>query len=70
MDGKTVRTLFRILLHIAVIEIFLIAVTWMVVTGGRIRKQLLTDEEPQKMEAPKVRPKPIAKPTRHRRHHR
>jgi len=50
MDGETVKTLVYIVGHVAVIQIFITAIVWMEVKGGRIRKKLLTESEPKKIE--------------------
>jgi hypothetical protein len=50
MDGETVKTLVYILVHIAVIQVFITAIVWIEVKGGRIRRKLLTESEPKKIE--------------------
>jgi hypothetical protein len=50
MDGDTVKALVYILVHVAVIQIFRTAIDWMEVKGDRIRRKLLTESEPKKVE--------------------
>jgi hypothetical protein len=50
MDGETVKALVFILGHIAVMQFFITAIVWMEVKGARIRRKLLTESEPKRIE--------------------
>ena len=60
MDHITVETVLYILWHIALIEILLTGAILLTQAGHIVRRWLLTDDEPEKIEALKLKEEPKA----------